>query len=233
MSRSSAARTGPHLQEILPCILESLALEDDELVEYCLQVCHSNPVEKLNIKALESFILKCPLQMTAYLEPIVQKALECLKHDPNYHEDESEDGMEVDPEDAEMDEDEEDEDDEAYALLVRSLCDRDYSDDDDMSWKIRKAAAKLLSSLFATRTEYIVEFYSITASTLVSRFKERVESVRVEIITAFSVLVRQTGIVSEPKKRIVRKPSNLAQGPDQKKRKGENGAIVSAQSFGE
>lgn len=68
-----------------------------------------------------------------------------------------------------------------------------------MSWKTRKAAARLLSSLFSTRKEFIGEFYNQAAPVLVNRFKERIESVRVEVIYAFIALVKQTYILTESK----------------------------------
>jgi hypothetical protein len=68
-----------------------------------------------------------------------------------------------------------------------------------MSWKTRKAAARLLSSLFSTRKEFIAEFYNHAAPVVVNRFKERIESVRLEVILSFTALVKQTQVLTESK----------------------------------
>jgi len=70
----------------------------------------------------------------------------------------------------------------------------EYSDDEDDSWKIRRSAAKLLQSIFGTRMEMLLNFYDNAAGILISKFKEREESVRVEVLAAFEVLLKQTAI---------------------------------------
>ena len=79
-----------------------------------------------------------------------------------------------------------------------------------MSWKTRKAAARLLISLFSTRKEYLSEFYVKAAPVLLNRFKERIESVRVEIILAFTALVKQTCVVAEVNNKGISKKLNIS-----------------------
>jgi cullin-associated NEDD8-dissociated protein 1 len=67
-----------------------------------------------------------------------------------------------------------------------------YSDDEDVSWKVRRAAAKLLHALIGTRNELLTDYYKMAAPILVSRLSEREESVRLEILAALQVLLRQT-----------------------------------------
>jgi cullin-associated NEDD8-dissociated protein 1 len=65
-----------------------------------------------------------------------------------------------------------------------------YSDDEDMSWKCRKAASRLLATCIATRPESVKSLVRGVGSVLVDRFSEREESVRLDIFASFSGLLR-------------------------------------------
>ncbi|KAI9318295.1 Cullin-associated NEDD8-dissociated protein 1 [Zopfochytrium polystomum] len=178
LSRFSARRVGKYMGELTRLTFEYSKFDDDELRENCFQ-------------ALESFVVRCPAEVTPHLNEIIALGLEYIKHDPNYDEG-GDDGMDVDDgdddgeEDMKNDEDEEEEEDE----------DDNYSDADDMSWKVRRAAAKLLSSVISTRSELVSELLANVAPALIARFKEREESVRVEVLSTFNALIRQVGAVS-------------------------------------
>ncbi|CAG8542306.1 10983_t:CDS:10 [Racocetra fulgida] len=103
---------------------------------------------------------------------------------------------------------------------------RDYSDDDDISWKVRRSSSKLLASIIGTRHELLSQLYNNVAPALVSRFKEREESVRVDILQTFIVLLRQTHVYGgegyiprendhEPKRRRAIGPSESQESPKQ------------------
>lgn len=123
--------------------------------------------------------------MAHFVPNLIQLGLDNLKHDPNYVQDDEEDEDEM-PDSRESDLEEDNE----YDA-------EDYSDDDDISWKVRRASAKLLTAIIDSYPDTLPEIYSEVAPTLISRFNEREESVRVEILTSFRELVRVTGLQGE------------------------------------
>ena len=74
----------------------------------------------------------------------------------------------------------------------RGADDREYSDDDDVSWKVRRAAVNTLRSLILTRPDLVPYFYSRVAPTLVARFREREDNVRLDILITFITLLEHT-----------------------------------------
>ncbi|XP_013401957.1 LOW QUALITY PROTEIN: cullin-associated NEDD8-dissociated protein 1-like [Lingula anatina] len=163
ISRQAGHRIGEHLEKIVPLIVKFCKVEDDELREYCIQ-------------AFESFVRRCPKEISPHIGTIITLCLSYICYDPNYNYDDEddEDTMEM-----EADEDEEGSDDE-------------YSDDDDMSWKVRRASAKCLDAIISTRHEMLLDLYKNVSPTLVNRFKEREENVKSDIFHAYISLLRQT-----------------------------------------
>lgn len=70
--------------------------------------------------------------------------------------------------------------------------DDEYSDDDDMSWKVRCAAAKCLDAIVSTRHEMLPDFYKTVSPALISRLKEREENVKADAFHAYLSLLKQT-----------------------------------------
>ncbi|GFR63434.1 cullin-associated NEDD8-dissociated protein 1 [Elysia marginata] len=68
----------------------------------------------------------------------------------------------------------------------------EYSDDDDMSWKVRRSAAKCLEAIVSTRHDMLPEFYKTVSPALIARFKEREENVKSDIFHAYIALLKQT-----------------------------------------
>lgn len=170
ISRQAGHRFGEHLEKMVPPIVRFCREEDDELREYCLQ-------------AFESFVRRCPKEISPFVQEIIKICLLYICHDPNYnYDDDDDDAMET--EDDEEDEEE----------------DEEYSDDDDMSWKVRRAAAKCLDAVIGTRHEMLMDFYKNVSPALIARFKEREENVKADIFHAFVTLLRQTRptITSDP-----------------------------------
>ncbi|XP_072237643.1 cullin-associated NEDD8-dissociated protein 2 [Leuresthes tenuis] len=164
VSRQGGHRVGEHLEKLIPMVVKFTSVEDDELREYCFQ-------------AFEAFIRRCPKEMSPHVASVTQLCLKFMTFDPNYNYDgsEEEDEHSMDIEDG-LDEESDDE----------------YSDDDDMSWKVRRSAIKCLEALISTRRDLLLSFYSSICPALLTRFKEREENVRADVFAAFSALLRQT-----------------------------------------
>ncbi|PSN42416.1 Cullin-associated NEDD8-dissociated protein 1 [Blattella germanica] len=164
--RQAGHRFGEHIERVMPLIVQYSREEDDELREYCLQ-------------AFEAFVHRCPKEITPHMNTITELCLQYITYDPNYNYDdegdEGEDGIIMETEE-EGDDDDNDE----------------YSDDDDMSWKVRRSAAKCLEAVIATRHELLCDFYRTVSPALIARFKEREENVKSDIFHAYMALLRQT-----------------------------------------
>lgn len=168
ISRSGGYRIGKQIEIVVPLVLQQCdptrSAGDAEMLESCLQ-------------AFESFVLRCPREVAAFQPIISQIALRYVSYDPNYASDD-------DPGDEDEDEDDEfGEDDDA-----------DYSDDDDVSWKVRRAAAKVLSAIIVSRPERLRELLPEVVPVLVGRFKEREENVKMDIFATFGDLLDQVAL---------------------------------------
>ncbi|XP_022976335.1 cullin-associated NEDD8-dissociated protein 1-like [Cucurbita maxima] len=170
LSRAVGYRFGPHLGDTVPVLINyctSASESDEELREYSLQ-------------ALESFLLRCPRDISSYCDDILHLTLEYLSYDPNFT-----DNMEEDMDDESHEEEEEDE------------SANEYTDDEDLSWKVRRAAAKCLSALIVSRPEMLSKLYEEACLKLIDRFKEREENVKMDVFSTFIELLRQTGNVTK------------------------------------
>ncbi|XP_052204710.1 cullin-associated NEDD8-dissociated protein 1 [Diospyros lotus] len=170
LSRAVGYRFGPHLGDSVPVLVNyctSSSENDEELREYSFQ-------------ALESFLLRCPRDISSYCDEILHLTLEYLSYDPNFT-----DNMEEDTDD----ESHEEEEDEESA--------NEYTDDEDISWKVRRAAAKCLAALIVSRPEMLSKLYEEACPKLIDRFKEREENVKMDVFNTFIELLRQTGNVTK------------------------------------
>ena len=73
------------------------------------------------------------------------------------------------------------------------LSEEGYSDDEDTSWKVRRAAAKAVSAVIHSFPELLPNIFSQAAPALVGRFREREETVKADIFSTFTDLLRQVG----------------------------------------
>ncbi|KAF5625832.1 Cullin-associated NEDD8-dissociated 1 [Fusarium tjaetaba] len=191
MARSIPARFGPHLASAAPLIIK--ALSEEELQEHLDALSDGddlgqdfNEVREAALVALDAFLASCPQEMRPFTDETIEACLRYLKYDPNYNVDDEDEDMEDEEEDEEMDEDGEFDADDGFE-----------DDDDDASWKVRRCAAKTIYTVISTRgSGDLLEngvLYNQTAPHLVKRISEREENVRLEIISALSLLVRKTG----------------------------------------
>ncbi|PIA55279.1 hypothetical protein AQUCO_00800179v1 [Aquilegia coerulea] len=170
LSRSVGYRFGPLLGDTVPVLINyctSASENDEELREYSLQ-------------ALESFLLRCPRDISSYCDEILHLTLEFLSYDPNFT-----DNMEEDTDDEENIEEEDDESAD------------EYTDDEDISWKVRRASAKCLAAIIVSRPEMLTKLYGEACPKLIDRFKEREENVKMDVFNTFIELLRQTGNVTK------------------------------------
>ncbi|TKC41478.1 hypothetical protein EI555_001579, partial [Monodon monoceros] len=164
VGRQAGHRLGTHLDRLVPLVEEFCNLDDDELRESCLQ-------------AFEAFLRKCPKEMGPHVPSVTSLCLQYIKHDPNYNYDSDEEEEQMETEDSEFSEQESED---------------EYSDDDDMSWKVRRAAAKCLAALISSRPDLLTNFHCTLAPVLIHRFREREENVKADVFGAYIVLLRQT-----------------------------------------
>lgn len=71
------------------------------------------------------------------------------------------------------------------------LTDEEYSDDEDVSWKVRRAAAKCLATIVCAYPDRFADVYARACPALLARFREREESVKIDVFQAFIALLRQ------------------------------------------
>ncbi|CAK7565104.1 MAG: hypothetical protein SEPTF4163_003012 [Sporothrix epigloea] len=190
MARSIPLRFGRHIGEVVPFILN--ALNEEELEKQLEAISDGNDPSDFNdvreaaLVALDAFLSSCPNQMRPFTEDAIQACLRYIKYDPNYLDDDDDmddadedDGFGVDENDDEFD------------------ADAGFDDDDDASWKVRRCAAKAVHTLILTRSSGDLldngVLYREAAPLLIKRFEEREETVRLEVISAVSLLVRKTG----------------------------------------
>jgi cullin-associated NEDD8-dissociated protein 1 len=87
VARHSPIQLAPILQQIVPGLLKAAQKDDDELREGSLQVRCSFINFELRIdgvfdQALEAIVLRCPVEVTSYLEAIIQAGNQYIKYDP-------------------------------------------------------------------------------------------------------------------------------------------------------
>jgi len=201
LSRSVPQRLGPYLKTLAPFVLSALSEEEyeesmEELAEDGEPNLEIEEVREAGLVALEGCLSSCSNAMRMFTNESIDAALRYAVYDPNSAADEGDEEMggtqgedEEDADDAETNgfDDAEEDYEEDGAL----------SDDEDASWKVRRCAAKALYALISTRSNGDLlddgTLYDRVAPVLISRFKEKEENVRLEVLATFASLIRKTG----------------------------------------
>jgi cullin-associated NEDD8-dissociated protein 1 len=202
LARATPRSFGPYLKRLAPFVLSAVSQEElDENAETSDDDNEVDPeVEELRetaLVSLEALLASCTSEMELYMMDAVDSSLRYLKYDPNVAEadDENMGGtQDAGSDDDGITEEAEDEDDE-YAELDD---DDAFSDVDDVSWKVRRCAAKVLYAIVSASTisDHVMLFGRI-APALISRLNlEREENVKLEIIAAMAALVRKSGSIA-------------------------------------
>ncbi|CAI6341162.1 unnamed protein product [Periconia digitata] len=224
MARSVPRKFGPYLKTLAPFVLSALSSEElDEEMDTSDDEAERDPeideVLEAALIALEGFISSCPLDMRAYTDETLEATTRLLKYDPNLadDDDDDDDAMDSEEEDALEDDDFEEE--------------TGFDDDEDASWKVRRCAAKVLYTLISTRSAGDLlddgTLYGKVAPALISRFKEREENVRVEVLSALSNLVRKSGDGPTPVKFADEHPAGGTMAPPASRKRRRGGSDAS------
>lgn len=97
--------------------------------------------------------------------------IDLISYDPNYVYSQQPD---------ESDEEWDDSEDESF----------EQGEDDDSSWKVRRAAVRVIDAIIKSRPEMLTPFYVTLVDALCKRFMEREENVKLDIFSTFSSLLR-------------------------------------------
>lgn len=201
LSRSVPHRLGPYLKTLAPFVLSALSEEEyeesmEELAEDGAPNLEMEEVREAGLVALEGCLSSCSNAMRIFTNDSIEATLRYAVYDPNSATDE-------DDEEMGGTQGEDDQDDEEAKTNGFDDTEDDFeedgamSDDDDASWKVRRCAAKAIYAIISTRSNGDLlddgTLYNKVAPVLISRFQEKEENVRLEILATLASLIRKTG----------------------------------------
>lgn len=212
LARSAPAKFGTYLKILAPFVLAAVSeeeLQEEDDAHSDISEDHDPQADELRETALvtlEALISSCSQQMIPYLLDSVRAALRYIKYDPNVAETEEDEEMGGTQEEEASDDVATEEPDDADDEFADFEEEGGYSDIDDISWKVRRCATKVLYRVISTydrgRTLEDTLLYQQIAPALISRTKkEREESVKLEVVSTLTAVVRKTsegGVVITP-----------------------------------
>lgn len=231
LAKSTPTKFGPHLHSLTPYVLAVLSQEElNAATEDSDADGEVDPeLEELRetaLVAVEAMIGSCPAEIKPHIAEAIDAALRYLKYDPNVaaSDDEEMGGTQDAGSDDGVTEETFDDDDE-YA----ELDDEDaFSDVDDLSWKVRRCAAKALYTIISSLTvaDHEILFGKI-APVLISRLRnEREDTVRLETIAATTALVRKTGAaISATSTSAINGTDTVSVPPNSRKRRRQDSEV--------
>jgi cullin-associated NEDD8-dissociated protein 1 len=132
-----------------------------------------NEISEAALIAIENLIRKCASEAKQSINSIFGISRHCLMYDPNYHYNDNDDEEMTDADDA---------DNEGWGS---DFYDDEQDDDDDTAWKVRKSAVKIIDAMIVSCPVSLKEYWGQFADLLSSRFIERDDNVKVEILETF------------------------------------------------
>jgi len=133
------------------------------------------------LQILELFLQNVPLEMESFQSSIVSALENALKYDPNLVEQDDEEEWEQGS-DSEMEED-------------------DFTDDEDLSGKVRRVSARCIHAIFLARNFYKPSFpLPLLVSCMIQRIQERDEQVLLEILSGLMDLLKNISAYADEEK---------------------------------
>lgn len=151
----------------------------------------------------ESIIVSSSKSVEVFIDPflpqMIEDAAQFIKFDPNYESiSDTEDSTVAGKPDEEMldvtqvssDQDFEADDDDGMIEEEDNSFIGDYSDDDDLSWRIRSHACRVFSALLQSRPDQLPLLVNHCLQTFISKISERVSNVRLDVYDIWIRLLR-------------------------------------------
>ncbi|KAI5299478.1 hypothetical protein KEM56_003213, partial [Ascosphaera pollenicola] len=200
--RGEPLKLGNHVPELTDYVLKPISLEettmggtDEGEDEHDAQ---ADELKEFALLTMDTLLSSCPQQMEPYLFHCMNAALKYVIYEPNI--------AGFDAEDEEMQDDDDDDagfggsdvDEDEFEDYEAA----DESDTDDVSWKVRRAAAKTLGTIITMPAASAANagssfkdklIYTQIAPTLLTRLtREKEDAVKVEIVTCLVGLVKRS-----------------------------------------
>jgi len=169
ISETVGYKLAPNLNAIMLAIKEFCRIKPGS--ESTSPADLDNDIKDVCLRIFDNSIKKCPKEVSAYLDEIMQITLELMGYDPNFNPD------------VVMNEGEEDM--EGWGNVMEEA-----RVEDDSSWKVRRSAVRILGTVVKCRQDKIKGMYDKVVAKVLERLCEREESIKCDIIQTFSNMIK-------------------------------------------